>query len=178
MEPDSVRHVFEGKLISLDVESWGDKEREVVRHPGSCAILASLPGDQVILVRQFREAVRRSLLEVPAGVMDEPGETAERCALRELMEETGFHAVDVQSLGRFHASAGVTTETFELFVGRAVHAYVPYRERNIEVVLMPFAKALDAVRRGEITDAKTVIALLLAKDRPGYAGSRPAAEAP
>jgi ADP-ribose pyrophosphatase len=177
LEPDSVRHVFEGKLISLDVESWGDKEREVVRHPGSCAILAFLPGDEVILVRQFREAVRESLLEIPAGVMDEPGEEAEACAARELLEETGYGVTAMEPLGRLYASPGVTDESFHLFLGRAERGD-GRPEENIEVVLMPFLDALDAVRRGEITDAKTVIALLLARDRPGYAGSRPAAEAP
>ena len=177
MQPESVRRVFQGKLISLDVESWPGREREIVRHAGSCALLAFTDGDHVILVRQFREAVRERLLEIPAGIMDQPGEKAEACAARELVEETGYNVTAVEPLGRFYASPGVTDESFDLFVGRAERADRP-PEDDLEVVPMRFADALDAVRRGEITDSKTVIALLLTADRPGYAGSRPAAEAP
>ena len=178
MEPESVRRVFEGKLISVEVESWPEnKDREVVRHPGSCAVLAFTGGDDVILVRQFREAVRNELLEIPAGIMDEPGEGPDSCAARELLEETGYRITEMEPLGRFFATPGVSDESFDLFVGRA-EATDASLDEHVEVVPMPFGEAVEAAHRGDLTDAKTVIALFLTQNRPGYAGRRPGLEEP
>ena len=85
MEPESSRRVFDGKLIQVDVEQWPGREREVVKHPGACAVVAVTPEGDVLLVRQFRESVRQELLEIPAGVL-EVGESGEECAARELLD--------------------------------------------------------------------------------------------
>ena len=159
MQPRAVREVFRGKLISVEVEAWAAGEREVVHHPGAVGVVA-ISGDDVILVRQLREAVRHDLLEIPAGILDIEGEDPEDAAARELREETGLRAVSVERLGVIHTSPGFTDERIELFVARAEREGDP--EEGITLVRMPFDEAVAAVRDGRITDAKTMVALLLA----------------
>ncbi|MGE5435550.1 MAG: NUDIX domain-containing protein, partial [Candidatus Doudnabacteria bacterium] len=93
MKPDESRRVFEGRRISVDVERWGDHEREIVRHPGAVAIVAVDRERQVTLVRQLREPARKRLLELPAGTR-EPDEEPLATAKRELVEEAGLSGGD------------------------------------------------------------------------------------
>ena len=86
MKPDDARTVYDGKLIDVTVERWGEHEREIVEHPGAVAIVAVDAEDHVWLVRQLREATRRALLELPAGTA-KPGEDPLETAQRELREE-------------------------------------------------------------------------------------------
>jgi len=165
VKPSKTREVFRGKLIRVEVERWPAGEREVVRHPGACGIVALTSGGDVLLVRQTREAIRAGVLEIPAGVLDVPGEQAAACAARELEEETGYRASDVRPLAVIHTSPGFTDEVIHLFTARAEPASEP--EHGIELVQMRLAEAIAAVRDGRITDAKTVVALLLVESRPG-----------
>jgi ADP-ribose pyrophosphatase len=154
--------VFQGRLLDVRVESWPAGEREMVRHPGACAVVAVTPDGDVILVRQFREAVRSALLEIPAGIMDVDGEPGSGCAARELLEETGHLAPSVTPFGSILTSPGFADERIELFVAEASAepAGRPV-EDGVETVLMPFRDAVDAACDGTITDAKSVAALLL-----------------
>jgi ADP-ribose pyrophosphatase len=163
--PAQTRTVFRGRFLRLDVERWTepDREREVVRHPGAAAVLARTLQGRVVLIRQLREAARRVLLEIPAGVFDVDGEDPADTARRELHEEAGYRALDLRPLGRIHTSPGFTDERIELFLATAEPDGEP--EQGIEVVEMPLEAALEAVRRGDVTDAKTVVALLLAARR-------------
>ena len=85
-QPEGSREVFRGRLIRVDVERWPAGQREVVHHPGACAVVATTPQGQVVLVRQTREAIRSQMLEIPAGVFDVVGEDGATCAARELVE--------------------------------------------------------------------------------------------
>jgi ADP-ribose pyrophosphatase len=166
-EPLSSRSLFDGHLIDLRVERWPVGEREVVHHPGACAVVALTPSGDVLLVRQFREAVRTELLEIPAGIRDVDGESPPDCAARELVEETGHEVVSIEPLGSILTSPGFADERIELFIAAASEDRIaPAIEDAVRTVRVPFADALRAVRRGEIVDAKTVAALLLAEDRP------------
>ncbi|MDP9341504.1 MAG: NUDIX hydrolase [Actinomycetota bacterium] len=167
MEPAESREVFRGTLIRVEVESWPAGEREVVRHPGACGIVAMTADGEVLLVRQTREAIRADILEIPAGVLDVPGEQAAACAARELEEETGYAASDVRPLAMIHTSPGFTDEVIHLFTARASPAAGRTPEHGIEVVPMPLGEAVGAVRDGRITDAKTAVALLLTAERRG-----------
>lgn len=163
MEPAETRRVHRGRLLRLDVERWTDpnREREVVRHPGSVGILALTGAGHVVLVRQLREAVRDRLLEIPAGIRDARGEPGEDTAQRELREETGYRATDLEPLGRIHTSPGFSDEVIDLFRALAEPEGQP-TEEGLEVVTMPLEDAVEAVRAGRITDAKTAVAVLLA----------------
>ena len=122
---------------------------------------------EVVLVRQFREAIRSPLLEIPAGVMDLEEERPETCAARELREETGYAAFSIEHLATIYTSPGFADERVAVFLAQAEHAG-ERGEVGVETVLLPFGEALETVRRGAITDAKTVAGLLLAADRlPG-----------
>src|SRR5262249_60093886 len=95
--------------------------REIVHHPGACAVVALTTAGEVVLVRQFRPAVGRALLEIPAGVMDVAGEDAATCAVRELLEETGYRPVrPLEPLGPILTTPGFTDERIELFLARDV----------------------------------------------------------
>ena len=124
-------------------------------------------GDRVVLVRQLREALDERILEVPAGKRDEPGESPEDTARREVKEETGYRLTSLRPLGRIHSSPGFSDEEVLLYVGEGVEDGEPEpggSEEDIEVVEMPFGEAVRAAHDGRITDAKSVVALLLAAD--------------
>ena len=162
--------VFRGHLLDVRVESWPAGEREVVRHPGACAIVALTPNRDVILVRQFREAVRSSLLEIPAGIRDVAGESGSACATRELLEETGHEARNVTPLGSILTSPGFADERIDLFVAEASpEQVIDPAEEGVETVLLPFDDAVEAAGDGTISDAKSAAALLLV-DRLASAG--------
>lgn len=166
MEPESSREVFRGKLIRVEVEQWPAGEREIVHHPGACGVVALTRSGEVLLVKQFREAVRQALLEIPAGIYDLEGEDPADCAARELREETGYRVRDVRPLGSIYPSPGFTDERIELFVAEVDPDDAdPVAEAGIEVRLVPIRDAMAAVSRGEITDAKTAAGLLLAVSR-------------
>jgi ADP-ribose pyrophosphatase len=153
------RVVFRGRLVSVEVREG--RYREIVRHPGSCATVP-LRGEDVLLVRQYRDAVGETLLEIPAGTRDVAGEDASSCAAREVREETGHRVVRIEPLGWVYNSPGFLTERVDLFLAEVQPEGEP--EAEIEVVRMTFDDALQAIRDGRITDAKTMISLLLARD--------------
>jgi ADP-ribose pyrophosphatase len=165
LDPERSVEVFRGSLIRVVVETWPEGVREIVRHPGAAAIVA-FDGDDVVLIRQLRQSIRAETLEVPAGILDVEGESAEECAVRELREESGYTARDVEPLGVVHTSLGFTDERIELFVCEAERGDGP-EDEGIELVTMSFEDALNAVLDGRITDGKSVAALLLARNRRG-----------
>lgn len=144
-------------------------EREVVEQLPAAAVIPLLDGDQVVLLRQYRHPVGAYLLEIPAGKLDREGESPRDCAARELTEETGYRAGELEELITFPNSAGWTDEVTHLFVGRDLEFdgqpesfEASAEEADMEVVTLPLGDALAAVRDGSIVDAKTVIGLLLA----------------
>lgn len=165
MEPGSVHQAFRGRLVRVEVESWDGLDYEVVRHPGAAAVLAVTPHDDVLLVRQFRPAVRRALVEIPAGLLDVRDEDALTCAARELFEETGYRHASIELLGGIYTSAGFTDEYIHLFLARTEAEPVGTPEAGIELLRKPFEEMVRAVRAGRVRDAKTALALLLAAAR-------------
>lgn len=170
------RVVFEGRLVRVAVDrvrlpDGGRAEREVVRHPGAAAVLPVFEGPRgprVILVRQFRYATGEALWEVPAGTL-EPGEDAEACARRELEEETGLRPGRLEALTALYTSPGFTDERVDVFLAADPERGRPRpeAEEELERRELPLREALAMVERGEIRDAKTVAALLLAEGRSG-----------
>ncbi len=148
------------RVDEVELPSGRRAVREIVEHRGAVAVVPVIDQD-VILVQQFRRAAGRVLLEVPAGTM-EPGETAEACLQRELAEEIGMQAGQVEHLLTFYPSPGFLTEVVHVYVARAL---TPRRlqaeEEDLAVVRVPLAQARAFVLAGEIVDAKSIIGLLL-----------------
>lgn len=168
MEPTGSRPVFQGRWIRVDEEDWPDLGTwEVVRPPDASCVLPITPEADVLLVRQFRAAARKPILEIPAGQLDVAGEEPIDCAARELFEETGYRHTSIELMARILPSPGVTTERIHVHV--ATTAARPEREPEdgIELVRRPFAEMVAEARVGGLEDAKTTVALLLADARGG-----------
>ena len=171
LEPDSARRVYEGALIGLTVEQWGEHRREIVEHPGAVAIVAIDDAGYVALVRQLREPTRRRLLELPAGTA-EPGEQPLTTARRELHEECGLTGGEWRELAAFWTTPGFCRERMHVFAAEHVErgAAAPAADEELELVRWPVSEIAD--RLHEIEDAKTLAGLLLyLRTRPNRAGS-------
>ena len=160
MRPDASDTVFSGKQFDVVVEEWGGRKREIVRHPGSVAVVAVDRGGFVVLVRQFREPARGSLLELPAGTLEQ-GEDALACAQRELAEETGMTGGRWRELAACWTSPGFLNERMHLFAADELEPGEPSHDddEQIELVRIPVASLDD--RLAEIEDTKTPAGLLL-----------------
>lgn len=160
--------IYEGKLVRLyketvELPDGQQAYREIVRHPGAVAMVPLLPEGDVLLVRQYRAAVQKILLEIPAGTL-EPGEDLLDAAARELREEIGYRPGKLVRLGAEYTAPGYTSELIHLFLATDL---APARleadaDEFLEVVRLPLAAALRQVIQGDIPDGKTQIALLLA----------------
>jgi ADP-ribose pyrophosphatase len=149
--------------VTLRAPDGTTHPRDVLRHPGGVAVLP-IHNDTVWLIRQYRVAVGRSLLEIPAGKRDNPGEPPLETARRELDEELGMTAEHWVSLGTMEPSPGYTDEVIHLFAASGIVADARrpqgVEEVEAEIVTMTLGAAMAAVDSGEITDAKTQLALL------------------
>lgn len=155
--------MFAGRLVSVDrvtvrLPDGRETEREIVRHPEVIAVLPRLPDGRLVLVRQFRKAADRVLLEVPAGGID-GDETPEQAVRREMIEETGYRVGALRHLASFYTSPGFTTELMHLYEATDLLPGTPTEETDtIEVALLTPAEALAQLAPGS-ADAKTLLAL-------------------
>ena len=139
--------------------------RYVLRLANAVAVVP-LDGADVVLLEQYRAPLGEAILEIPAGVLDIPGEDPIAAARRELVEEVGFSAGRLEHLTDIVTSPGVTDEVISLYLAEGIEP-VPRKpegpeERHATVVTMPLAQAVDQVRIGRIKDAKSAIGILLA----------------
>jgi ADP-ribose pyrophosphatase len=159
--------VFDGKLLHVrrDTVRLPDgtlATREYIVHPGAVLIVPVLPDGRLVIVRQFRYPLDRILIEFPAGKLD-PGEAPLATAQRELREEAGYVAASWQRLGRVHSVVSYSTEEIEFLVAEDLTHVGAQLDAGefLEVGTMSVEEMLAAVDHDEITDAKTVAALLL-----------------
>jgi ADP-ribose pyrophosphatase len=165
----SSRSVYEGKVVNLRVDEitlpqGGTAIREVVEHPGAVVVAAVNEAGEVYLVRQYRHAVRRDLLELPAGALEE-GEEPLFAARRELGEEAGLEASEWTALGCFYSSPGFANERLYAFLARGLSSVEsdPDFDEDLTVVTYPLE---DLFRHlADITDAKTLATLLLVRQQ-------------
>lgn len=157
--------VFAGKLLDVRrdrvrLPDGGEATREYIAHPGAVLIVPLCADGRVVVERQFRYPLNRVLLEFPAGKID-AGEAPLACAQRELREEAGYTATDWTLLGTIHPVVSYSTESIVLYLARGlshVGATLDHGE-FLEIVTMDKATLVEAARRGEVTDAKTIAAL-------------------
>lgn len=168
----SSQKVFSGRVFDVTVDTVQEGEltyqREVVHHHGSAVILPVSDDGTVALVRQYRHPAVRYLLEAPAGTLED-GERPEVGAARELQEELGLVAGRMEKLSEFFVSPGFCEEKMWVFLATELTEgkQNPEEDEVLEVVRLPLDEALEMISSGEIQDAKTIIALILAAPRVG-----------
>ena len=159
--------VFGGRVFTVSVdtvrEGGQEYQRDIVRHPGSAAIVPVFADQTVALVRQYRHPAVKYLLEIPAGTRDN-FEAPEECAARELQEELGLVAGRLEKLCEFFVSPGFLTEKMWLYLATDLTETnaAPEADEHLELVRLPLTRALDMIAAGEIEDAKTIIGLTMA----------------
>jgi ADP-ribose pyrophosphatase len=158
--------IFEGRAVKLRVDTvrtadGRETTREIVEHADCVAIVAVDADDNVLLVKQFRKAPEKELLEIPAGGIDD-GEDARAAVIREMQEETGFRPQKVERLGGFYSSPGFCNEYLHLYLATDLTPGRLYAEDTggIEVVRIPLAQVSDLVTSDKIEDAKSIAGLL------------------
>lgn len=163
--------VYQGKFITLRrhdivLDNGNKTVREIVEHPGAAACVVLNENHEVLLIEQYRKAAEAVLVEIPAGKLD-AGETAEICVVREVKEETGITIEDPVKLTAFYTSPGFTDEIMYVFM-----AYAGARgktsqmdDESISSTFVPFDDAIRKIHEGKIRDAKSIIGLLLTKEK-------------
>ncbi len=172
---------FSGNLLRLRIDTvrlpdGGKATREIVQHPGAVAIVPVTADGQLLMVRQWRHPVAKVTLEIPAGTLT-PGESPERCAQRELVEEVGYFPGQLDKLTTVLVSPGYSDETIHIFMarqlqhqGRQPHpqadvSWAPDPDENVHLATVPLRKAVALCTQGAIADAKSVAGILLAWER-------------
>ncbi|MCX6989176.1 MAG: NUDIX hydrolase [Chlamydiae bacterium] len=156
--------IHEGRLICLVQESYRlpDKtvDADIVHHPGAVAIIPIDHQGRILLIKQWRRAIRQILIEIPAGTL-EPSESPLECAQRELQEETGFKAGQIIPMGVLHTCPGFCTEKISVFLARDLKVSPLPPDDNEAIDLMPLSleDSLSQIENGTITDAKTIAAM-------------------
>jgi ADP-ribose pyrophosphatase len=169
----STESIYKGKIFDVvESEIRHDDiqyKREIVVHKGSAVIIPVFPDGTIAMVRQYRYAAEKFLLEVPAGTLNK-GEDPQLAAARELEEEIGVVAGRIEKLSEFYVSPGFLTEKMFLYLATELTETAQRLEQDeiltIERYTIPVA--LELVRNGEIEDAKTIIALFLAGSQFGH----------
>ncbi len=161
--------VFEGKIINMRqdtvlLENEKTATRDVVEHPGGVCVLPLTDAGEIIMVKQFRYPYKEVLLEIPAGKLDKGNEDPLDCGKRELEEETGMTAEEYLSLGKMYPSPGYCDEIIHMYLAKGLHLSKQHLDEDefLEVYKIPFETVLSEILSGQLTDAKTQIAVLKA----------------
>lgn len=165
--------VYDGHIVKLHIKtvklpSGTHAKREVIRHAGAVAIVPMMDDGRVMLIRQYRHAIGKYLLEIPAGTL-EPNEIPEQAAIRELREEIGYRAQQLTPIGGIFVAPGYSTEFIHIYIAKSLHPDPLEADDDefIEVVPMSFDEALVAIANGDIQDAKSTVGLLRAQQFRG-----------
>lgn len=168
--------VWSGTLVSAGTGTFVDPdgnrfERDVVHHPGAVVVVPVTDDHEVVLVRQYRAAIDRELLEVPAGKRDVVDEPVEVTAHRELEEEVGMRAASMEKMAEFYNSPGFCDEHSFLFLATGLTecatSFQGHEEQHMTIERVPLDTVPQLVMAGDIVDAKSIVGLLLARERLG-----------
>jgi ADP-ribose pyrophosphatase len=161
--------ILEFRVDTVELPDGSRSTRDIAAHPGAVAMVAIDPDGQVLLVRQWRHAIGRALLEIPAGSLDrhEDGTVEDHgaAAARELEEETGYRAGRWRHLGSFYSAPGFTSELLHVYLATELEPahegrLGPDPDEKLELERMPLADAIALADRGQIQDAKSLVGLL------------------
>ena len=160
------KEVFKGDFLfveKLKVEfpDGNIGNRDIVRHPGAVAILAFLDEETILMVEQFRVALNKTLLEIPAGKLEKDEEPI-KCAHRELEEETGYRAGKMKYLGAIATGAGFTDELIHIYEARELYEGIKGGDEDEFIEATPYKinNIKNMIRNGEIIDAKTISSIM------------------
>ena len=175
MKPEIIsnKKVYKGKVFDVFLskirEGEVEYERDIISHHGSAVIVPIFADQTIALVKQYRYAAGKYLLEIPAGSLDE-NESPETGARRELEEEIGVVAGKIEKLAEFYVSPGFLAEKMFVYLATDLRETVQKLEEDelIEITKITFPKAFEMIRSGEIEDAKTIIGLILAGPKFGF----------
>jgi ADP-ribose pyrophosphatase len=163
--------VFRGSLLQVKrdrirLPDGREATREYIVHPGAAMIIPALPGQRLVMERQFRYPIGRVLIEFPAGKLD-PGEQALATAQRELLEETGYTARDWEWIATIHPIVSYSTERIEIFLAQSLTKERAQLDAGefLETIVIEFGEAWAMLKSGEITDAKTIVGLFHLRER-------------
>ncbi len=173
MEIISSEAIYKGKVFDVNIAEIreGDVEykREIVIHKGSAVIVPVFDDNTVALVRQYRHAAGKYLLEIPAGSLNK-GEDPKEGAARELKEEIGVTAENIEKISEFYVSPGFLTEKMFLFMATGLTETLQNLEEDelLSIERITFAEAFSKIKSGGIEDAKTIIGIMLAASQIGF----------
>jgi ADP-ribose pyrophosphatase len=166
----STERIYEGAILNLrrdtvTIHSGGKSYREIVEHNGGAVAVPITNDGKVVMVRQYRKAFEKAILELPAGKI-EKGEEPLHTIIRELQEETGYTAGKIEFLTAFYPSVGYTTEVLYIYIATDLTpGETNYDEHEaMDILEVDFEEAHNMVVGGEIQDAKTMLGILLAKN--------------
>lgn len=165
------QRIYEGKILNLRRDKVtalsGTAYREIVEHKGAVAVVAITDDNKIVMVRQYRYACGRAVLEIPAGKIDKGETDPLAAAARELKEETGYTADEVTLLGYCNPSCAYSEEVIHLYLMRGLKKGKQNLDDDeaLELLEMPFDEVYEMGVRGDIVDSKTLAALLMAKGR-------------
>lgn len=168
MHTQEVKHIYSGIRFAVEqITFLSDDDpdraiiRDVIRHPGAVVVLPVLSDDKIVMIRSYRPAVSEYLWELCAGTL-EVDELPEKCAGRELIEETGYAAKSLRLLARFYTSPGITDELIHAYIAEDLTFIGQQLEADecITTRIMPITEALEMIRNGELIDAKSILTIL------------------
>ncbi|MBT3314189.1 MAG: NUDIX hydrolase [Anaerolineae bacterium] len=162
--------IFKGRVFTIRRDNLRTPDGritkfDIVEHHGSVVILAIDNDANLLLIRQYRHAAVDDLLELPAGTLDAPDEDPAHCAGRELREETGMAARKLVELGKFYLAPGYSTELMTVFLATDLYdnPLAPDADEFLDLEKIPVAEAISIAEAGQMPDAKTLAALLMAR---------------
>lgn len=170
----NTRTVFKGKILTVffdkvELPNGKISTREKVGHPGAVAVVPLTEKNEIILVKQYRYPVEEILIEIPAGKLDK-GEPSQECAKRELYEEAGVVGGELTLLATIYTTPGFCNEKMDIFLSRGFKEVKnnPDHDEFLHIIRIKLNECIRMIRDGTITDAKTIIGIMLARDHmPG-----------